>query len=50
MDTWQRLDEQTCYQRLELCHFGIEQRWLVVGLMKKHFIQPPETDPVFVPL
>src|SRR5216683_1640980 len=30
MDTWQRLDEQTGYQRLELCHFGIEQRWLVV--------------------
>jgi transposase len=30
MDTWHRLDEQTGYQRLELCHFGIEQRWLVV--------------------
>src|SRR5712664_1229048 len=30
MDRWQRLDEQTGYQRLELCHFGIEQRWLVV--------------------
>lgn len=30
MDTWQRLDEQTRYQRLELCHFGMEQRWLVV--------------------
>src|SRR5712692_9298334 len=30
IDTWQRLDEQTGYQRLELCHFGIEQRWLVV--------------------
>jgi len=30
LDTWQRLDEQTGYQRLELCHFGIEQRWLVV--------------------
>ncbi len=30
MDRWQRLDEQTRYQRLELCHFGIEQRWLVV--------------------
>ena len=30
MDTWQRLDEQTGYQRLELCHFGMEQRWLVV--------------------
>jgi transposase len=29
-DTWQRLDEQTGYQRLELCHFGMEQRWLVV--------------------
>ena len=30
MDTWQRLDEQTGYQRLALCHFGREQRWLVV--------------------
>ena len=30
MDTWHRLDEQTSYQRLELCHFGMEQRWLVV--------------------
>ena len=30
IDTWHRLDEQTGYQRLELCHFGIEQRWLVV--------------------
>jgi len=28
-DTWQRLDEQTAYQRLELCHCGMEQRWLV---------------------
>jgi transposase len=30
METWQHADEQTRYQRLELCHFGIEQRWLVV--------------------
>ncbi len=30
MDLWQRLDEQTCYQSLALCHFGMEQRWLVV--------------------
>ena len=30
MDTWQPYDEQTRYQRLELCHFGMEQRWLVV--------------------
>ncbi len=30
MDTWQRLDEQTGSQRLAFCHFGIEQRWLVV--------------------
>src|SRR4029450_1960754 len=28
METWQHADEQTRYQRLELCHFGIEQRWL----------------------
>ncbi len=30
MNLWQRLDEQTCYQSLGLCHFGMEQRWLVV--------------------
>ena len=30
MDTWHRLDEPTSYQRLELCHFGMEQRWLVL--------------------
>ena len=30
MDTWQRLDAQTGSQCLELCHFGMEQRWLVV--------------------
>lgn len=30
MNTWHRLDAQTSYQRLELCHFGMEQRWLVV--------------------
>jgi transposase len=29
-DTWHPLDEQTRYQRLELCHYGIAQRWLVV--------------------
>lgn len=29
-DTWQRLDEQTCSQRLEVCHCGMAQRWLVV--------------------
>jgi transposase len=31
METWQHADEQTRYQRLELCHFGIAQRWLVVS-------------------
>jgi transposase len=30
MDTWPRLDEQPGYPRLELCHFGMEQRWLGV--------------------
>jgi transposase len=30
MNLWQRLDEQTCYQSLGLCHFGMAQRWLVV--------------------
>jgi len=30
MDTWQTIDEQTRYQRVDLCHYGMEQRWLVV--------------------
>src|SRR5262249_15840007 len=30
-DRWHRLDETTCYDRLELCHYGIAQRWLVVS-------------------
>src|SRR5712692_6007889 len=30
-DTWQRLDATTRYQRLELCHYGMAQRWLVVS-------------------
>jgi transposase len=29
-DTWHRLDDTTRYQRLELCHYGMAQRWLVV--------------------
>jgi transposase len=30
-DTWQRLDDTTRYQRMELCHAGMAQRWLVVS-------------------
>jgi transposase len=30
-DTWQRVDDTTRYQRLELCHYGMAQRWLVVS-------------------
>src|SRR5215510_2742800 len=30
-ELWQRLDETTCYHRLELCHYGMAQRWLVVS-------------------
>src|SRR3989475_5057036 len=30
-DTWHRLDETTRYQRVELCHYGMAQRWLVVS-------------------
>jgi transposase len=30
-DLWQRLDETTRYYRLELCHYGMAQRWLVVS-------------------
>jgi len=29
-DLWQRLDETTRYHRLELCHYGMPQRWFVV--------------------
>jgi transposase len=29
-DTWQALDDTTRYHRLELCHYGMAQRWLVV--------------------
>jgi len=27
---WQPYDEQSRYQRIDLCHYGIQQRWLVV--------------------
>jgi transposase len=30
-DTWHRLDDTTRYQRIELCHYGMAQRWLVVS-------------------
>ena len=30
-DTWQRLDDTTRYHGLELCHYGMAQRWLVVS-------------------
>jgi hypothetical protein len=30
-DTWHCLDETTRYQRIELCHYGMAQRWLVVS-------------------
>jgi transposase len=30
-DTWQALDDTTRYRRLELCHYGMAQRWLVVS-------------------
>jgi transposase len=30
VDTWQRANEVTRYHRLELCHYGMAQRWLVV--------------------
>ena len=30
-DTWQPLDDQTRYQPLELGHYGMAQRWLVVS-------------------
>ena len=30
-DTWQPFDDDTRYQLLELCHYGMAQRWLVVS-------------------
>jgi transposase len=30
-DTWQLFDDDTRYQPLELCHYGMAQRWLVVS-------------------
>jgi transposase len=30
-DTWQRLDDTTRYQRVELSHYGMAQRWLIVS-------------------
>jgi transposase len=30
MDTWHDIGGQMRYQRLEVCHYGMEQRWLVV--------------------
>jgi transposase len=29
--TWQPIDDATRYQRLELCHYGMAQRWLIVS-------------------
>jgi transposase len=29
-EAWQCLDDATRYQRIELCHYGMAQRWLVV--------------------
>ena len=29
-DTWQTFDDNTRYQPLALCHYGMAQRWLVV--------------------
>jgi hypothetical protein len=31
LDSWHRLDTHTRYQRLERCHGGMAQRWLVVS-------------------
>ena len=29
-DQWNPVDEESSYHRVDLCHYGIEQRWLVV--------------------
>ena len=30
LDIWQSIDDETRYQRVDLCHYGMEQRWLIV--------------------
>jgi transposase len=30
LNTWQAIDDQSRYQRVDMCHYGMEQRWLVV--------------------
>ena len=30
-DTWQAVDDTTRYHRLDLCHYGMAQRWFVVA-------------------
>lgn len=30
LDVWQAIDDETRYQRVDLCHYGMEQRWLIV--------------------
>lgn len=29
-DQWQPVDDESSYHRVDLCHYGIQQRWLVV--------------------
>jgi transposase len=29
-DQWNPVDEQSSYHRVDLCHYGIQQRWLVI--------------------
>ena len=29
--TWQPVDDATRYQRLDLCHYGMVQRWVIVS-------------------
>jgi len=36
LDTWQAIDDETRYQRVDLCHYGMEQRWLVVYSQKAY--------------
>jgi transposase len=30
LDAWQAIDDETRYQRVDLCHYRMEQRWLVL--------------------
>jgi ABC-type antimicrobial peptide transport system ATPase subunit len=43
-DMWHALDDRTRYQSLELCHYGMAQRWLVVSVAGRSGARRGECD------